>query len=234
MPLNRSASQSSAAAQRGLSLVEMMVGVAIGLFIVAGATVLVSSQLHENRRLLLDTQIQQDLRATADIITREFRRAGYSWISEGSMWRSDLPAQPPLPNIRSGFTINAANDDSSYHYDREPPFLHDFRFAQAGFVIRSYTDTNPQDLTDGNTLIVTKLDIRWNDAGTGTAIQVACPKLCADLTQSCWPTVKVRELVVTIQGKSASDDTIKRSITTRVRLRNDLVNFNAPATQVCP
>ena len=83
-------------------------------------------------------------------------------------------------------------------------------------------------------LIVTKLDIRWNDAGTGTAIQVACPKLCADLTQSCWPTVKVRELVVTIQGKSASDDTIKRSITTRVRLRNDLVNFNAPATQVCP
>ena len=150
------------------------------------------------------------------------------------MWRSDLPAQPPLPNIRSGFTINAANDDSSYQYDRDPPFLHDFRFAKAGDVIRSYTGANPQDLTDINTLIVTKLDIRWNDVGTGTAIQVACPKLCADLTQSCWPTVKVRELVVTIQGKSASDDTVKRSITTRVRLRNDVVNFNAPATQVCP
>ena len=233
MPLNRSASQSSAAAQRGLSLVEMMVGVAIGLVIVAGATVLVSSQLHENRRLLLDTQIQQDLRATADIITREFRRAGYSWISEGSMWRSDVPAQPPLRNNRSGLTINAANDDSSYQYDRET-FLFDFRFAKAGDVIRSYTGATPQDLTDSNTLKVTKLDIRWNDAGTGTAVQVACPKLCADLTQSCWPTVKVRELVVTIQGESVSDRTIKRSITTRVRLRNDLVNFNAPATQVCP
>ena len=55
----------------------MMVGIAIGLFIVAGAVALVATQLGENRRMLLETQVQQDLRAAADIITRELRRGGY-------------------------------------------------------------------------------------------------------------------------------------------------------------
>ena len=67
---------------RGLSLIELMVGIAVGLFIVAAATVLVSGQLGENRRLMLDTQLQQDLRATADIITRELRRANANSPSE--------------------------------------------------------------------------------------------------------------------------------------------------------
>jgi type IV pilus assembly protein PilW len=39
--------------QRGLSIVELMVGVAIGLFVVAGAAMLLSTQLSDNRQLLL-------------------------------------------------------------------------------------------------------------------------------------------------------------------------------------
>jgi len=63
-------------AQQGLSLVELMVGITIGLFVVAAASLVVSNQLFDNRRLLLETQLQQDLRATMDIITRQLRRAG--------------------------------------------------------------------------------------------------------------------------------------------------------------
>ena len=51
-----------------------MVGVAVGLFVVAAASMLVATQLSDNRRLTLETQVQQDLRAAADIITRELRR----------------------------------------------------------------------------------------------------------------------------------------------------------------
>lgn len=58
------------ARQRGLSLVELMVGITVGLFVVAAAATLVANQLSDNRRLLLETQVQQDLRATMDIITR--------------------------------------------------------------------------------------------------------------------------------------------------------------------
>lgn len=62
---------------RGLSIVELMVGITIGLFILAGATMVLTSQLGDNRRLLLEAQMQQDMRATADMIARDIRRAGY-------------------------------------------------------------------------------------------------------------------------------------------------------------
>ena len=68
---------------RGLSLVELLVCIAVGMFVVASAAMLVSTQLNDNRKLLLETQVQQDLRAAADIITRELRRAGH-WNNAAS------------------------------------------------------------------------------------------------------------------------------------------------------
>ncbi|MES1161637.1 MAG: prepilin-type N-terminal cleavage/methylation domain-containing protein, partial [Rhizobacter sp.] len=63
--------------QHGLSLIELMIGVAIALFIaVAGSTLLVG-HLRENRALLLEARLTQDLRTAADLITRDLRRAGY-------------------------------------------------------------------------------------------------------------------------------------------------------------
>ena len=61
----------AATSQRGMSLVELMVGITVGLFIVAAATTLMANQLSDNRKLLVETQIQQDLRASMDIITRQ-------------------------------------------------------------------------------------------------------------------------------------------------------------------
>ena len=63
-----------------------MVGVAIGLFVVAAASMLVVTQLSDNRRLTLETQVQQDLRASADIITRELRRAGHWGKARDGVW----------------------------------------------------------------------------------------------------------------------------------------------------
>ena len=63
--------------QRGLSIVELLIGLAIGLFIVGGAIKLFVDNLTNNRRLLLETRVNQDLRAAADLIARDLRRAGY-------------------------------------------------------------------------------------------------------------------------------------------------------------
>ena len=62
---------------RGLSIVELMVGITIGLFILAGASMVLTTQLGDNRRLLLEAQVQQDLRVASDLISREIRAAGY-------------------------------------------------------------------------------------------------------------------------------------------------------------
>lgn len=62
--------------QRGLTLVELMVGMAIGLLITAIALLAMSQHLRENHRLLVETRLTQDLQAVMDLVSRDIRRAG--------------------------------------------------------------------------------------------------------------------------------------------------------------
>jgi type IV pilus assembly protein PilW len=82
---------------RGLSIVELMIGIAIGMFILAGATLVLTTQLGDNRRLLLEAQMQQDMRAAADMIARDIRRAGYWAHAYCLVWPAEdiasLPAE---------------------------------------------------------------------------------------------------------------------------------------------
>jgi type IV pilus assembly protein PilW len=67
--------------QFGLSIVELLIGIAVGLFVLAGATMVVSNQIADNKRLLLETQVQQDMRTAMDVIVRDVRRSGFSYRS---------------------------------------------------------------------------------------------------------------------------------------------------------
>jgi len=223
--------------QRGLSLVELMVGVAVGLFIVAGATMLAASQLASNRNLLLETQVQQDLRAAADIITRELRRAGYRPKAELHIWSSAAPATLPQPNLRAGLRTPttdpqaASGDVVSYNYERAYGDTKDFGYRLSDGVIKHRIDSVSQDLTDRNTLKITAFTVALQDVASE---QLACPRLCSDGTQSCWPTVKLVDAIVTLTGEAANDATVQRTVVSRMRLRNDGVKFSDNANPVCP
>lgn len=220
--------------QRGLSLVEMMVGVAVGLFIVAGAALLASSQLGENRRLLLETQVQQDLRAAADLITRELRRTGFISASQDLVWSPSNPGKQPDANLYPTLALNTGGDVVSYGYDRYAlPGPNSYGFRLNNHVIQQrIANDPPQDLTDGSTLKVTVFQV----ALAATPLQqIACPRLCMPgYTQDCWPTVNVVDATVTITGEAVSDPRVTRTVVSRVRLRNEGVNFNISPSQVCP
>lgn len=217
--------------QAGLSLVEMMVGVAVGLFIVAGAATLVSMQLGENRRLLLETQVQQDLRAAADIITRELRRAGYLNQPHVLLWDAQKPTEQPGTNIRAGLRLNQGLDVVSYKYVRPNSATDDFGYQFVGNAIRQRISNTTQDLTDSSTLRINSFTVALQALPER---QIACPNLCPGDTQDCWPTMKMVDATITIDGEAVSDPTVRRTIVSRVRLRNDAVDFKISATQVCP
>ncbi len=218
--------------QRGLSLVEMMVGVAVGLFVVAGAATVASTQMVENRRLLLETQVQQDLRAALDIITRELRRAGYDTYPESKVWSAAAAASQPNPNSKAGLILGLGSDVVTYRYDRaSAPPLVNFGYQLDAYTIKQRIGANVQDLTDPRALKVTAFNVVLQAVGSE---QLACPKLCTDGSQDCWPTLALTDAVVTITGEAVSDASISRTVTSRVRLRNDAVKFNVSATQVCP
>ena len=219
----------TAAGQRGLSLVELMVGISVGLFVLSGATLLVSTQLGDNRRLLLETQLQQDLRATMDIITRELRRAGvYPGVSVNLVWQPGFAQATPNP--LAGITISDDASEVVFRYRRggaEGPY--GFRWADGR--IRSLLGGAWQELTDRSAMNVTDFSVTEENAFVE---QLPCPRICTDGTTSCWPTLTVRTYTVNLTAQSASDPALTRSQTSRVRVRNDVVGFNNGGGAICP
>lgn len=222
-------------APRGLSLVELLVGIAVGLFIVAAATVLVAGQLGENRKLMLDTQLQQDLRATADIVTRELRRVG-AWRDAQS--GIAYPSVNSLENTFASMTPSAAGSvtDVTFLYDRstteQGPW--GFRFNAAAGVIQTRLGPSVgwQDLTDKNVMEVTAFTIEiQREAGQ----VLPCPRLCPPSGDtSCWPVLQVRNFVVNIQARSRTDNSITRRVQSIARARNDWIEFRTPGSSPKP
>ena len=172
----RSATVARPRRQRGLSIVELMVGVAIGLFVVAAATMLVSTNLSDNRRLMLETQVDQDLRASADIITRELRRAGHWAKARDGVWFADNVAavrDNPYTLIgKADGTAFADGDASStvlMSYSRSGDEADETGVIEAaeqlgfrldnGVIQTRLGDAGWQALTDGNTLKVTEFTL---------------------------------------------------------------------------
>jgi prepilin peptidase dependent protein B len=114
-PRSQRAAEVKRGAVRGMSIVELMIGVAIGLVVVAGGAKLLADGLIGNRRTTVEARISQDLRAAADIMTRDLRRAGY-WQQP---WNgvSAAPAPNLYRNITTTTTLGA--EAVTYSYDKD-------------------------------------------------------------------------------------------------------------------
>jgi prepilin peptidase dependent protein B len=228
--------------QRGLSIVELMVGVAIGLFIVGGAVKLFIDMFSNNRRLLIETRVNQDLRAAADIIARDIRRAGY-WQGAASALNV-APGTVPTTNPYSAATIASASID--YSYDRGAGA------SAAGFSLASnqlymLVGGTSQPLTDAATVSITRFEIansasatQWFDlAQNCPCISVAASAAGGGCTvagilanaagSASRPQVGVRWVDIIIEGESPTMPTVRRQVIESVRLRNDQLRGACPA-----
>jgi len=229
--------------QRGLSIVELMVGVTISLFILAGATMLMSTQMGDNRRLLLEAQVQQDLRATADLIARDLRRAGYWAQSYRQVWPD--PAAGAVANpYRVTTPASAPEGSDSLVYDRSTdedgrPLGTDdntvgaaervgFRYNAGSRAIEMQVSAdNWQALTDPAVLTVTQFEIRFNlrDVALPGAASAPSPTLGPG---GCPLALRARDAVIVIVAQAAHDARVQRSLRDTVRLRNEVVAEDCP------
>ncbi|HEY6135525.1 MAG TPA: prepilin-type N-terminal cleavage/methylation domain-containing protein [Rubrivivax sp.] len=210
---------------RGLSLVELLVGVAIGLVVVAAASYVAVNQLGDNRRMLLETQVQQDLRATADLISRDLRRSGYWGSAESGVWYEGGPSvvANPYTSITPDadgavadevtFVYSRLNEDGVVDVDEER-----FGFKLDNESIRMLIGNAWQELTDSNVLRVTRFDVTVRNEN----VVQACFKECAGGGTACWPSQAVRSFTVEIEASARFDSAVRRSIRNNVRLRNDV------------
>lgn len=229
-----------------MSLIELMVGITVGMIVTAGAGVLMINQLNEHRRLVLETQIQQDLRASAELIIREIRRAGSWGSSHNALWTSASGFPPPTENPYAGaFSVAGAASSGvlTYSYSKqmgrsglgmfEPEDNLLSNNEIGGFRLDNHTlqfqlgNGNWQPLTDPAVLTVTSFNVVANtqNIALGEFCEVACPAGAAN----CPPTQAVTMVTVNLSGQATHDAAVRRSIAITSRVRNDQVTGSCPS-----
>ena len=223
---------------RGLSIVELMIGIAIGLFIVAGATLMLTTQLGDNRRLLLEAQVQQDMRAAADMVTRDIRRAGYWAQSYRQVWPAAGAVSNPYTRM---VPTDAPLGTSSIEYDRStdeegrligsddngvdaeadrPRERVGFRFNATNKTIDYQVGANNwQALTDKEVLNVTlfRLDITARNVPVPCGAGPQCPVLGPG---GCPLVLTYRDVTINITAQAVHESAVQRALRDNVRLRN--------------
>ena len=210
----------------GFSIIELMVGIALALLIAAAATLLLSSSVSENRRLLLEARLTQDLRSAADLVIRQTRRAGY-WgtASTLGLWSARANA---IPNPYAALTPDtSASDTIALRYSQdtiENNAVDDNE--QVGFRLRNGAleaqlgERNWQALTDSSTLVVTRFQIQPHVQSV--ALESTCE--CVATATCTAPQVQVRSVDIEISGHAVGDASVLRTVRSTARLRNDNVS----------
>jgi len=206
--------------QQGLSLVELMIGLAIGLIVTAGVVKAFAAQVTHTQHLLLEARVEQDLRSAVDLIVRDLRRAGY--------WGQ--AARPPDAAASNPYQAIDVPSTSEIHYAYSQDDDEDEVASNEnhGFLLRDDDTLRAVDgrggwqpLTDPSVVRVTELSI---DLQTRVEpLGHFCVPACAAGDPAC-PSVQVREIVVRLRAQSASDARVRREASERVRVRNDAVS----------
>lgn len=214
---------------RGFTLVELLVGLTVGLIAAAAMATLFSQQVREQRALLLDARLTQDLGAAADLIARDLRRAGHwgdaaagVWTADGAARANPYAAASPLAAASGAAVALAYSRDEAENDAVDDNERFGWRLSDGAVELR--LGAGPwQAVTDASLLVVTALAV----VPTVDEIDLSalCPRPCAaaDDDAACPPRQRVRSVAVRIAGRSAADARVTRAVETRVRLRNDSV-----------
>jgi type IV pilus assembly protein PilW len=189
----------------GYSLVELMVGCALGLVLSGMAAQLFARQVHAQREQLVEARLHQDLRAAGDLIVRSLRRAG-----QHGMGDSGANPHRAIAITATSLTTSHTRDapDNGVLDDRERA---GFRVADGG--LQAMVGGRWQALTDPAVVRIVRFDLAM------TPHSAVVPGECAALV--------AREVSVAIEGHPAADPRRLRRVHTSVAVRNDDVDASA-------
>ncbi len=226
--------------QRGFSLVELMIGSTVGLLVIAGALQLYTLNLRATSDNLRLSRLNQELRATLELLRGDLRRAGYWALQPGS----DFPEHNPFQSAANDIQLGAAGGEADascilYSYDRNGDGLvgvgpsgtpgsatSNANLEQFGLRLRnaqaqlrsggssfSCDSGSWQAITDPDTEIT---QLQFEIASACFNLQdtgAACSSGAAALLH--------RQVRITLAARSHSDNSISHSITHNVSIAND-------------
>lgn len=195
--------------QAGLTLVELLIGIAIGLLLTVGAINLFLSHLDASRRLLLEARLNQNVRSATEIITRDLRRAGH-W----DQVIAKLGTNTGNPN--QDITSSVAN--IAYAYSAPAGAASDVQITLLNNRLQmKLGGGTAQALTDPTVARITGFRIvkSENQIDIGHQHIPALPANTQCLAE--------RRYDIIIEAEAPTDASVRRRLHTSARVRNDFV-----------
>ena len=215
--------------QRGLSLVELLVGLAVGLLVIASATSLLGVQSREQRTAAAEMRLMQELRAATDLVARDLRRAGHWGDPAVALWA--WSASAPQANPYAGFTAGAAG--ASYAYSRDAAENHRLdpneQFGlrlRAGVLELQLGSAGWQAVSDAGSITVTAFELlpRVQER----SLLAHCPNPCPP-GATCELMLQTRSLGLRLAARAVAEPAVQRQLEADVLLREPVVRGACPA-----
>lgn len=204
--------------QSGVSLIEILVGLSIGLIITAAVLGIFSNSIDGSQRLLGSGKLEQDLNAIMDGIVADVQRTGY-WLNATNSNTN------PFFAAGIDITTNAAGNCVTFAYDRNQTGVvtdanefgyrlgtNAIQFRPTGSVFDCAAPANNwANLTDPNTIVITAFTTSLNSVAIDSN----------DTNTNGANTTSYRTLTVTISGYLKTNSATTKTITRTIKLYNN-------------
>lgn len=173
--------------QAGVTLIELMIGMLIGLFVTGGVISVYIAVADSSAQTLKQSRLNQEMSAIMNVMTNDIRRAGY-WVSAGA----NLPHENPYMAFDA--TDHDAKTNALQVRDSSANvFISDQ--ASGSCIIYTY-DTNE----DANTTIesVERFGFRWKGTGNPLEMKVSgTSNTCAGTSPQWQPVNDTNSITIT-------------------------------------
>ncbi|TCK05943.1 PilW family protein [Marinobacterium mangrovicola] len=232
--------------QSGYTLIELMVGLLVGLIVLSGVIYIFLTALRSSTDVLNSTRLNQEVATLSDLMTGELRRAGY-WNAQasgaaGTSPYSGDPAGEMALNIVSSTCV-------LYSYDKQSAGLSTVADTdRSGFRLYPTSGDNGELQYKASAASISDSSQCTNDAGwvsltdssfmyvTSLAITDTSESRCYSLTSSAAseafmspgctsfgadPYVTVRVVSVAFSAEVSRDDSWQNRVSETVKIRNN-------------
>lgn len=224
-------SSAQARYQRGVSLVEVMISLALSLIVTSAMISLMANSLGAATRVIQMSQLTDELRNAMGMMSRDVRRANFSASSIYCYGNSDCGIDGSATQA-ADIMINASNDclifglDRNWDGDASNDDAGGFRRATVGSigVVEMWVGDSSPNCASANDDWVAVTDPDFVDITIFTIDDDASFTQTISQGESGTPlTQRMRQIRMQIEGELIRDDRIFRRIEDTIRVRNDLL-----------
>lgn len=185
--------------QKGFTLIELMISIAIGLLVTTAAVSMFVSLLYTNKTHLKNIRLNQELRSAMTAMTRDLRRAGH--YREAATHIGGINPYAQLSITNSNQTINFAYDAAT----GSTVETYGYRLDSTSGTVQGCNSTatsctNWESITDSDLTEITGLTFTPTNTVVGG--------------------VTLTKIAISMTGRLRKDNTFSRTLQETVQIRN--------------